>query len=125
MGFQNGAYAKVWEVKQISDTLTSLRISISVKDKQSGEYVQRFGGFVSCLGTSCAAKARNLKQGDRIHLERVDVENRYDKDSGKTYTNFNIWAFEIEGDGGIPQLKTLVDSGEPPAYEEDDRALPF
>jgi len=61
MGFTNGAYAKVWEVRQVSDTLTSLRISISTKDKQTGQYEQRFGGFVSCLGTAMAAKARSLQ----------------------------------------------------------------
>ena len=123
MGFSNGAYAKVWEVKQVSDTLTSLRISISTKDKQTGQYEQRFGGFVSCLGTAMAAKARSLQPGDRIRLDRVDVENRYDKQRNVTYTNFNIWAFEVENQSG--GVTSAPDHGEPPAYEEDDRTLPF
>ena len=124
MGFSNGAFAKVWEVKQVSDTMTSLRISISAKDRQTGQYVQRFGGYVSCLGTACASKARGLKQGDRIKLERVDVENQYDRDSGKTYTNFNVWAFELqESDRPAPP----VDSGTPPHEDEPegDGRLPF
>lgn len=125
MGFQNNSYAKVWEVRRISDTLTSVRISISTKDKQSGEYIQRFGGFVSFLGTACAAKAAGLKQGDRVHLERVDVENRYDKESGKVYTNFNVWEFSMADDGNLRSAKP-VDSGEPPEVDfGDDRNLPF
>lgn len=123
MGFSNGAYAKVWEVKAVSDTLTSLRISISTKDKQTGLYEQRFGGFVSCLGTAMAAKARALKNGDRIRLDRVDVENRYDKQRNTTYTNFNIWAFEVENQGNAPG--TPPDHGDPAPYEEDDRPLPY
>ena len=123
MGFQNGAYAKVWEVKQISDSLVSLRISISTKDKQTGDYIQRFGGFVSCIGTACANKAKGLNPGDRIKLERVDVENRYDKDNGKTYTNLNIWDFSIENQQSAPRQP--VDSGEPPEPDDDDHDLPF
>ena len=38
MGFRTGAYAKVWEVTPMSDTSTKVRMSISRKNKQSGEY---------------------------------------------------------------------------------------
>ena len=42
MGFRTGAYAKVWKVEPYSDTSVKLRISISRKNKQSGEYEQDF-----------------------------------------------------------------------------------
>lgn len=42
MGFRTGAYAKVWEVTPMSDTSTKVRMSISRKNKQSGEYEQDF-----------------------------------------------------------------------------------
>ena len=38
MGFRTGAYAKVWEVTPMSDTSTKVRMSISRKNKQSGEF---------------------------------------------------------------------------------------
>lgn len=40
MGFRTGAYAKVWEVTPMSDTSTKIRISVSRKNKQTGEYEQ-------------------------------------------------------------------------------------
>lgn len=42
MGFRTGAFAKVWEVTPMSDTSTKVRISVSRKNKQSGEYEQDF-----------------------------------------------------------------------------------
>ena len=85
MGFRKDAFATVWEVSRISDTMTKGRISISRKDKNTGEYVQDFGGFVAFCGTACARKALNLKEKDRIKLGDVDVSNRYDKEK-KVYT---------------------------------------
>ena len=52
MGFRTGAYAKVWEVTPMSDTSTKVRMSISRKNKQSGEYEQDFSGFVLAIGTN-------------------------------------------------------------------------
>ena len=66
MGFRTGAYAKIWKVEPFSDTSTKLRISISRKNKQSGEYEQDFSGFVSAIGTAAAKKAACLKEGDKI-----------------------------------------------------------
>ena len=74
MGFRTGAYAKVWEVTPMSDTSTKVRMSISRKNKQSGEYEQDFSGFVLAIGTAAAKKAASLKEGNRIKLGDVDVE---------------------------------------------------
>ena len=106
MGFRKDSYATVWEVSRISDTMTKGRISISRKDKNTGEYVQDFGGFVAFCGTACARKALALKEKDRIKLGDVDVSNRYDKEKGTTYTNFNIFDFEMaDGSGGSTQSR--------------------
>lgn len=127
MGFRKGSYAKVWEIKPISDTMTKLRISISRKDKRTDEYVQDFGDYVACVGTMSASKASKLHEGDRIHLGDVDVCNRYDKEKRVTYTNFKIFSFETEaemdsGDNSFSQEPmNPVDNGEP----EDDSLLPF
>ena len=60
MGFRTGAYAKVWEVSPLSDTSTKVRMSVSRKNKQSGEYEQDFSGYVLCIGTAAAKKASLL-----------------------------------------------------------------
>lgn len=57
MGFRNGAYATIWEVKPVSDTNTKARISVSRKNKQTGQYETDFSGFVEFIGTAAASKA--------------------------------------------------------------------
>lgn len=95
MGFRSGAYATVWEITPNSQTRTDGRISISRKNKETDEIVQDFGGFVYFVGTASASKAAGLKAKDRIKLGDVDVSNRYDKETGKTYTSFKIFSFDV------------------------------
>ena len=124
MGFRTGAYAKVWDVEQISDTNTKLRISISRKNRQTQEYEQDFSGYVNCIGTAAAHKAASLKEGARIKLGEVDVSTKYVKEKKTTYTNFKMFSFEL--DDGVadqeddPKPKKEVDDGEP-----GDSRLPF
>lgn len=126
MGFRTGAYAKIWKVEPFSDTSTKLRISISRKNKQSGEYEQDFSGFVSAIGTAAAKKAACLKEGDKIKLGDVDVTTSYNKDKNITYTNYKIFSFEVDNsDSPAPKANNTepqpaVDSG-----EVDDSRLPF
>ena len=118
MGFRKDAFATVWEVKPISDNLTRARISISRKDKQTGGYVQDFGGYVSFVGTACVKKALRLKEKERIKLGDVDVNNRFDKQHNTTYTNFNVYSFEPANassqDGNVQPETPMpsVDDGE-------------
>ena len=124
MGFRTGAYAKVWEVIPMSNTSTKLRISISRKNKQSGEYEQDFSGFVLCIGSSAAANALKLNEGSRIKLGDCDVSTKYDADKKITYTNFKLFSFELPDSDGQHTDNTdpqpVVDSGE--LYENP---LPF
>lgn len=127
MGFRPGAYAKVWEVTPMSDTSTKVRMSVSRKNKQSGEYEQDFSGFVLAIGTAAAHKAAGLKEGDRIKLGDVDVSTKYDREKKITYTNFKMFSFDIEnggdassGSGGNTDPQPSVDGGEP-----DDNRLPY
>ena len=125
MGFRTGSFAKVWEVKLISDTNVQLRLSVSRKNKQSGEYVQDFSGYVNAVGTAAAKKAACLKEGDRIKLGDVDVTTKYDAEKKVTYTNFKMFSFELDGDTTTPKANNTepqptVDSG-----EVDDARLPF
>lgn len=115
MGFRSGAYATVWDIRPRTDSVTSLRISISQKKKDSDEYEQTFGGYVTVLGTGQASQAARLHVKDRIRLGDVDVTNRYDKEVNKEYTNFNIFSFEKVGEAG----------GSEPSYEPTGEAAEF
>ena len=128
MGFRTGAFAKVWEVTPMSDTSTKVRMSISRKNKQSGEYEQDFSGFVLAIGTAAAKKAAGLKEGNRIKLGDVDVTTKYDKERNTTFTNFKIFSFEMADASQNQQSQTAtepqtnVDSGE---IDDSDWRLPF
>ena len=108
----------------MSDTSTKLRMSVSRKNKQSGEYEQDFSGFVLAIGTAAAKKAACLKEGDKIKLGDVDVSTKYDKEKKITYTNFKMFSFEVDGDsdssGDTTDPQPSVDEG-----EIDDSRLPF
>ena len=116
MGFKNGAFATVRGAESISDTNTKVRISVSRKNKDTGEYETEFSGFVNFYGTAVASRAARLKEKDRIKLGEVDVTTRYSKEKNTTYTNYKVFSFEdadskpsgsVEDDFGSD-----VDSGE-------------
>lgn len=130
MGFRKDAYATVWSVESINDVNTKCRISISRKNRQTGEYEEDFSGFVSFFGSAAAKKALQLKERDRIKLGDVDVRSKYVKEKNTTYYNFNVYSFETQGEmnGGnsqghseqFQQNGRNVDDG-----EVDDSRLPF
>lgn len=126
MSFRNNAYATVWEITPKTATITSARISTSRKDKETDKYETDFSGFVSFLGTAAASKALSLNKEDRIKLLDVAVTSKYDKEQNKTYTNFNIFDFEIATKGNSSPAPSNnssakeVDNGE---VEPED--LPF
>lgn len=126
MGFRKDSFATVWSVEPVSDTMTKARISISRKNRQTGEYENDFSGFVGFVGTATAKKAATLKERDRIKLGDVDVTNRYDKEKNAAYTNFKVFAFETvdthqtQRSGAATEPQPSVDEG-----ELDDSRLPF
>lgn len=128
MGFRTDSYATVWSVEPVSDTKTKGRITISRKNRQTGEYEQDFSGFVDFIGTAAAKKAARLKERDRIKLKDVDVSTNFVQEKGITYTNFKIFSFETQDEMNVasptntdtPQPKRPVDDG-----EIDDSRLPF
>lgn len=128
MGFRKDAYCTVWSVEPVSDVQTKARISISRKDKQTGEYSEDFSGFVSFFGTAAAKKAANLKERDRIKLGDVDVRSKYDKAKNITYFNFNVYSFELQGESGGNRSSSVQPSSPQPSVDDgniDDSRLPF
>ena len=125
MGFRTGAFCKLWTIEPVRDTITKSRVSISKKNKNTGEYESEFDGFIAFVGTAAASKAVKLKEGDRIRLGDVDVTRRYDKEKQKEYINFNVYSFEMadsRASSATPAVTNTepVDNGE---VETDD--LPF
>lgn len=125
MGFRTGAYAKVWEVTPMSDTSTKLRISVSRKNKQTGEYEQDFSGFILCIGSAAARNAMKLKEGSRIKLGDCDVTTKYDAQKKITYTNFKLFSFETEDGGGSTQQDRTAPQPTVDEGEVDESRLPF
>lgn len=135
MGFRDGAYAMVASgrdkdgnainpVKPMGASWTKVRLYISKKDKETGEYVPEFSGICDFYGTANAKKALSLKDKDRIKLDGTDVTVTYNKETKKTYTNFKVFGFEKQ-DGAqkpdaVERIQAAVDDG-----EVDDSRLPF
>ena len=124
MGFRNGSFAKVWEIKPVSEKKTDLRISISYKDKQTGEYVDDFSGFVSCCGSVPASKAARLKIGDRIKLGDVDVSRVYNKEKNTNFEYFKVFSFDDAGSTSSSSQSSTIETSVEGDAEPDDR-LPF
>lgn len=128
MGFRKDAFCTVWSVDPVSDVQTKARISISRKDKQTGEYTEDFSGFVSFFGTAAAKKAATLKERDRIKLGDVDVRSKYDKAKNITYYNFNVYSFEVQNGAAGGRSGSAQPSSPQPTVDEgnvDDSRLPF
>ena len=93
--FSVNSWAKIWEIKEIKDKYSEIRISTSVKDKATEKYEQDFGAFVRLVGQA-HQQMQYLNNGDRFKILRCGVTNKYDKESKKTYTNYVIFEIEAE-----------------------------
>lgn len=129
MGFRQGSYCTVWTVESKTDSITKARISISKKNKNTGEYVTDFNGFVSFIGSITAQKALKLKEGSRIKLGDVEVTNKYDKEKQITYTNFNVFSFDELEDSSKPTPTPKPDNENVSDFvdveEDNENGLPF
>ena len=125
MGFRTGAYAKCWSVEPKTDSITRLRISVSKKNKSTGEYEQDFSGFATVFGSAAAKKAAGLKEGDRIKLGDVDVSTTYDKERNKEYINYKIFSFELSDEGQSSQGTRAGARDEVQGDEFSEDMLPF
>ena len=126
MGFRIDSYAKCWEIIPGQGNFTKVRMSISKKNKETGEYDQDFSGYVMMIGPA-HAKAQNLQPGDRIKLTEIDVSTVYKKELDKEFVNYKCFNFEMADP--VPQKLEIANA---PAntvegdYEpDDDDEVPF
>ena len=95
MGFNQGAYAKVWSVEPgESGKYTKVRVSISRKNQETGAYDQEFSGFITMVGEANVAARKDLHPNDRIKIGGTDVTTRYDKERAKEYINYLVFTYE-------------------------------
>lgn len=93
-GFREGAYARVWEIQPVAGkNATDIRISISSKNKETGEYKDDFAGFVRCY-SGAHTKAANLQKKDRIKLLSTSVTKTYNKETNESKYYFSVFDFE-------------------------------
>ena len=93
-GFRQNSYATIWSVEPGKGNFTNVRLSISRKNKETGQYEDEFSGFCMFIGEA-RAKAEHLKERDRIRLGDIDVTRRYDKEKQKEYYTFKVFSFEM------------------------------
>lgn len=128
MGFRTGAYCTVWGTEPGRGKFTRVKLSASRKNRETGKYDQDFSGYCMFIGDA-HAKAALLNERDRIRLGNVDVSNRYDKESGKTYVDYKVFSFDMEeAMGSKPaQSKGYASANrvEENPVESDDESLPF
>ena len=91
--FSNGSYATIWEIKEIKDKYSNIRISTSVNNKETDKYEEDFGGFVRMVGQA-HQQLQYMSERDRFKIIRCGVSNKYDKEKKQTY--WNCVVFEIE-----------------------------
>lgn len=95
MGFKEGAWATVWEVKKNpSGKSYNVNMSTSRKNKDTDEYETDWSGFAMFAGDA-AKKAATLKARDRIKLNGCEVTTRYVKEKNEKYTNYTVWDFDM------------------------------
>lgn len=126
MGFRTGSYAKVWETRPGKGNYSEARISVSKKDKSTGEYNTEFSGWVRLIGNA-HQKINTIKNGDSIRLGDVDVTNRYVKEKNTTYVNYAVFDFDTSnsnGNGGGNKTTKRNDNFQNISAEVDEE-LPF
>lgn len=123
MGFRTGAFATVWETKEGNGNWIDAKLTISRKNKQSGDYEVDFNGFVRFIGDA-HKEASSLGERARIKIGDCDVTNKYDKEKKVTYTNFAIFSFEELDSNGTP-IKSMDSDSEGYMSIPDDEEPPF
>lgn len=125
MGYRTGAFCRCWEVRPGNGNWTKVRLSISRKNRDTGEYEQDFSGYVMMIGQA-HAKAQKLREGDNIRLGDVDVTTTYNKEQKREYVNYKCFDFDM-ADAVPPKASGggRVDSNPVDGGEDVDEEPPF
>lgn len=119
MGFRTGAYATIWETKNVNGRVDA-KMSTNRK-QQDGTYKQDWNGWVRLYGE--ATKLDGAPARTRIRLGDIDVTNNYDKAKGVTYTNYIMYSYsDVDAQTNQPKQ---VNRKPAPVVSDDPDAMPF
>ena len=121
MGFRDGAYCKLWKLDN-SGKFPQGQISISRKDKDSGEYVDDFSGFVSFIGAAADA-IKKIPTGGRFKIKGCDVSRVWNKEKQREYINFRIYDVEDATNTGTPQTPNQQKTGSATKNHKEDLSV--
>lgn len=121
MGFRDGAYCKLWKLDN-SGKFPQGQISISRKDKDSGEYVDDFSGFVSFIGAAADA-IKKIPTGGRFKIKGCDVSRVWNKEKQREYINFRIYDVEDATNTGAPQTPNQQKTGSATKNHKEDLSV--
>ena len=94
MAFRVNAFAKVWKVNMQEGRNPSAQITITRKNKNTGEYITEFSGFVDCM-FDAKYKIADVAEGARIKILSCDVANTYNKETKVTKWYPKLMDFEV------------------------------
>lgn len=104
MAFRNGSYAKVWKINTGKGNYTDVQLSTSKKNQQTDQYETDFSSYVRFIGDA-HKNAGSLTEGCRIKIGDCSVTNSYSKEKNTTYTNYQVYTFELaDGNNGSQGL---------------------
>lgn len=92
MGFRDGAFCKLWKL-DTSGKYPTGQISISRKDKDTGEYVDDFSGYVTFIGDAANA-VKKLPAQARFKIKGCDVSRIWSKEKQREFINFRVFDLE-------------------------------
>ena len=105
---------------EVQEKVVKASLSTSEK-KQDGTY-ENSSWFVAFVG-NCKDKASSLQDKDRITISKAKVSNVYNKEHKKSYLNFTIFDFEVEG--RAQQQSQPTQNNEQQNSPQLDDPLPF
>jgi len=108
MGLRDNAYAKIWSAKK-NGNIYSVNMTISRKDKVSGEYKQQFSGFVTFAGEA-AKKVEGLGLPEKMdrnnpHSRSIQVKGSPDI---TTYMDAEKYKRLLDAASGNNELSQFV-----------------
>ena len=128
MGFRQNAYARIWNLEKGKGNYMVADMSTSKKDA-NGEYVKDWANkFVRLIGNA-AKEAEKMSAPCNVRIGECDVTNHYDAEKRQTYTNYLIFTFAEDDNGGDKKTsakkKPIADGDYIKVPEGIDEELPF
>lgn len=125
MAFRQGAYAHIWQLENKGKYHVA-RMSTSRKNKETDQYETDWtDSFVRLIGQA-HEQADKIDISKNVRIGSCEVTNKYDKETGKTYTNYAIFGFENAQDSAVKkQNKPNADEFMKIPEDSDDDGLPF